>query len=157
MITFLVSGLWHGSNWTFILWGSIHGIAQCIEKYFHWNISVKGVWRTLWSVFVTFMVVNFAWIFFRMQTVGDACSFIERILSCASGDFVSAGIPDMILMTLGISVVLFKEICQECGIKRLPFVQSHFIAVRWISYWGLIFSILLFGVLDSSQFIYVNF
>jgi D-alanyl-lipoteichoic acid acyltransferase DltB (MBOAT superfamily) len=157
LITFLVSGLWHGANWTFIVWGAMHGVAQSVEKFFHWNGKDKKGWWKVWSVFVTFMVVNFAWIFFRMPTIGDACQFVARILTGASGDFVSAKNTDMALMAFGIMVVLFKEVCEELKLKRLPLVQSRYATVRWVAYLALVFSVVLFGVLDSSQFIYVNF
>lgn len=70
LITFFVSGLWHGANWTFVVWGAIHGFLQVIEKALaidpkgHYYVTVeKYVWLRPFRILLTFMLVNFAWIF----------------------------------------------------------------------------------------------
>jgi D-alanyl-lipoteichoic acid acyltransferase DltB (MBOAT superfamily) len=158
LVTFLVSGLWHGANWTFVVWGLLHGVAQSVEKFFGWNGRDKKGWHRYWSIFVTFMVVNFAWIFFRMPSMNEAFAFVGRILTWADGSFLPTGSNSTaVLIAYGLVVVTVKEICEEAGMKRMPFVQSRFLVVRWATYLVLLFSIVLFGVLDTSQFIYVNF
>lgn len=85
MITFLVSGIWHGANYTFIFWGIIHGAAQCIEKILGWNKNVSlESWKGLFRIAVTFIIVTIAWIFFRMPTIGDGFGVILHILSFGS-------------------------------------------------------------------------
>lgn len=64
MITFFVSGIWHGANWTFIIWGTIHGALQCVEKLLGWN---KAQWKIQGKIVhwgLTFCIVCLAWIFF---------------------------------------------------------------------------------------------
>ena len=69
-ITFLTSGLWHGANWTFVLWGGMHGIALIIEKIFFVN-KKNGVKKILLWIIV-FSFCNLAWVFFRADSIDDA-------------------------------------------------------------------------------------
>lgn len=88
-ITFLVSGIWHGANWTFIIWGVLHGLFQILEKIlglqkYDGKSSVHKTFR----IFITFMLVNFAWIFFRMPTVHDAVEYIIRMFTVGCLSYV---------------------------------------------------------------------
>lgn len=81
MIVFLISGIWHGANWTFVLWGLLHGVFNCIGK------ATEKAWNKLGEVtrwFITFNIVNTLWIVFRAETVNDAISFIKRMISMES-------------------------------------------------------------------------
>ena len=69
MIVFLVSGLWHGANWTFLLWGALHGIVMVIEKMT--NISSLKLPRWM-KIGITFLLVTFAWSLFRADSIQDA-------------------------------------------------------------------------------------
>ena len=82
LITFLVSGLWHGANWTFVVWGGLHGAAQVLEKLLDRPLkALRRVWpgRAL-AWLVTFVFCNFAWIFFRADSIGEAAYVIQTIL-----------------------------------------------------------------------------
>ncbi len=81
MIVYLVSGIWHGANWTFIIWGVIHGVANCLNRIF------KNTWEKVGSVtqwFLTFMFVNFTWIIFRADSISQAKYMIKKIISMDS-------------------------------------------------------------------------
>lgn len=88
MIVFLVSGLWHGANWTFVVWGAIHGVANCLNRLFSrgWEKVFKAV-RWL----LTFGFVNFAWIFFRADSLNQACAMINKIV-CMDSVAISDGL-----------------------------------------------------------------
>ncbi|MCU1495782.1 MAG: putative poly(beta-D-mannuronate) O-acetylase [Acidimicrobiaceae bacterium] len=88
MITMVLGGLWHGAGWTFVIWGAIHGVAQCVG---HWRRSRRerrgaptrsdepaAVWL---QRFVTFNIVSFAWIFFNASTVNRAFSLVGRLVT----------------------------------------------------------------------------
>lgn len=76
MVTFLASGLWHGANWTYVLWGGLHGLYQVIENlFFKKKKTGKNILRTI----VTFALVCFAWIFFRANTIGDAFYVVTHL------------------------------------------------------------------------------
>lgn len=80
MITFLASGLWHGANWSFVVWGGIHGIAQIIEDVLipkQYRES-KGLCRWI-RIGITFVFCTFAWIFFVSNSLSDACYVISHM------------------------------------------------------------------------------
>ena len=76
LVTFLVSGIWHGANWTFIVWGLIHGFVQIVEKALGLNKKDSKGFVRLVRIVVTFSLVTVAWVFFRMPTLGDALRII---------------------------------------------------------------------------------
>ena len=89
MIVFLVSGLWHGANWTFVIWGALHGIYQILgtitlpsrnKLLERLKISPTSTPVLYFRRFMTFILVGFAWIFFRANTVSDAFSLVDTLL-----------------------------------------------------------------------------
>ncbi len=81
MVVFLVSGIWHGANWTFILWGMLHGIFNCLTRFFN-KAWLKLGEVTRWVI--TFMLVNILWILFRSDNIHSAKLFIKRM--CCLGN-----------------------------------------------------------------------
>ena len=78
MITFLVSGLWHGANWTFVFWGGIHGLAQIVEKMWGRQKANRGCLKTIRWIGV-FIFCNIAWVFFRAPNFEDAIYVLSNI------------------------------------------------------------------------------
>lgn len=81
MIVFLVSGIWHGANWTFILWGVLHGALNCLNRLF------QKQWQRLHMVtqwFFTFLIVNLLWVLFRADSIADAISFYRELFRWSS-------------------------------------------------------------------------
>lgn len=154
--TFLVSGIWHGANLTFIVWGALHGLFQSVEKFFSVSRRPHGRLMLILRVCITFLLVNFAWIFFRMSTLTGALEFIRRIFTAAPGVTFSPSRSDSLFMILAVMIVLIKELCEEVK-PRWSLINNRNRGVRILTYLALIFAVLLMGVLDSSQFIYVNF
>ena len=164
MLTFLVSGLWHGANWTFIIWGVFHGAFQIVEKAFIGE-KLKNemkkkkhqftLSRAIRIVF-TFSMVSFAWIFFRMPTLEDATDMILKIFS-DFGCFSIAPLDSISIVGIGCGLPLLvaKEIREEFMPNRIKFLNNHII--KWIFYVIVACYILTMGVLDAGQFIYVSF
>lgn len=156
-VTFLVSGIWHGANWTFIVWGIWHGLFQIVEKILGQQKCDYGWFGKSIKIVVTFLLVNFAWIFFRMPTLTDACGVIGRIFDFSlPKTFFSDSMTTMFFMVLGIAILLFKEILDEFS----PVMKARImrpIWLRWGAYVVILSLILLAGVLGSDQFIYANF
>ena len=151
MLTFLVSGIWHGANWTFIIWGGIHGVFQVFEKALGYNKRTSvGVVRTL-RVLLTFVLVTFAWIFFRMPTLNDAMSF----LSCLA-EPGKVNIKEYVFPFVLILIVLWKDFSDENQLKSLQLLDSKYKVVRWTTYYFLLFSICVSGVF-GGLFIYSGF
>jgi alginate O-acetyltransferase complex protein AlgI len=150
-ITFLVSGIWHGANWTFIVWGMLHGIFQIIEKML--GLSKKksfGVIKWI-RIILAFIIVDFTWIFFRMPSLTDAIKFISHILS--NFEYSFEGLPYRFLLIL---IVLIKDIADEYDIKKMRLMHSENVIVRWVTYLVLISFICISGVY-GGQFIYSGF
>lgn len=152
--TFLISGIWHGANITFIIWGVLHGIVQSIEKLLGLQQRPVRKWIVFFRILLTFAIVTLAWIFFRAPTVEDACGIIGRIFT-APGQLYMAEGTQMLLTFFALFAVIVSDIAVEYYSFSLLRVRNH--TVRWSAYVALSLIILLFGVLDSSQFIYVNF
>lgn len=157
-LTFLVSGIWHGANWTFIVWGMWHGIAQIIEKAIGQQKCNYGWFGKLTKISITFLLVNFAWIFFRMPTLADACGVIGRILDFnLPMSIYMHGFTATFYIGLGLAILLFKDIRDEFFPNKMQLFESNFTVVRWSSYLFVVTMILLSGVFSADQFIYANF
>ena len=155
MLTFLVSGIWHGANYTFILWGAIHGFFQVVEKTLGLNkLNSKGILRFI-RIIVTFLIVNTAWIFFRAPSIGDAFDIISRLFS--SGGVLYLDLINFIYSFYAIAIVVAIEAWMEFGRKSFKAFLYKSVVIRWSAYCVLTLSILALGVMDASQFIYVQF
>ena len=174
MITFLVSGLWHGASWNYVLWGGIHGALQIIEGFFPWN-KKSSRFQTdrrlhamlcIVTVPVTFLLVCFAWIFFRAATLQDAFYVIRNM-------FTGIGSPYTYIHDCALQLGLtFRNLVFHClpliplFLFDLASLKTDVIAlisrqrffIRWPVYILLLLVILLFsekGV--TTEFIYMQF
>ncbi|WP_242916136.1 MBOAT family O-acyltransferase [Pontibacter liquoris] len=180
-IVFLVSGLWHGASWTFIIWGALHGFYQVFGTITadarNKMADLVGLNRfpafhkfLQWGT--TFVLVCFAWIFFRANTIHDAWYISSHMFSgLLEGARAIAANPDGIrlqllylgqskeIFTLAIGVVVLLiliELVQQQGSLRLR-IASYPFPVRVAIYNALIVAILLFGSFSESEFIYFQF
>lgn len=116
LIVFLVSGLWHGANWTFVLWGLLHGVAQCINRL------IRPVWDKLWvgiRWFITFAFVNCTWIIFRAESVSKGLRLVGKLfVQDADSAKVRAGLFE------AFKIPEFKFMELHVGFWR-NFVESH--------------------------------
>lgn len=177
LLTFLVSGLWHGANWTFVLWGGLHGIYQ-VASHMTRNVRQKftsyiGLTKfprvhKLFKVAITFSLVCFAWIFFRANSIADGIYIATHLFSNVTG-FANPSYVINQLLTLGLNkieymVVFFSLLILEIVhlYQRNEEWKSRFanwpLPLRWAFYYLIIFMIIILGVYDSeTQFIYVQF
>ena len=157
IITFLVSGIWHGANWTFIFWGLSHGLFQVIEKKFGLQkCESKGMVRAIRSL-ATFFIITFAWIVFRCPTITDALNIMYRIaMFYKEHSFSTDGFDNLANLIIAFFPFLLFEIIHEFY-KDLYCRIMHYKVVRWMIYIALLSMIILIGVFDGSQFIYANF
>lgn len=85
LIVFLISGLWHGANWTFVLWGIAHGIASAVTRLLEKKTTLLKPSKSILKKVVfwcgTFLFVNLAWVMFRSDSVADAMLFYKQIFS----------------------------------------------------------------------------
>ena len=166
MIVFLVSGLWHGANWTFIIWGGIHGALLVLEvikrKYFNFKMP-----RIL-SFIITFQLVVFAWIFFRSDDLSSSILYFENMFQLNISTLTQIGffkkgmydikILDIILCFFSVLVLIIVGLLEKFKNQRLEeFILKQNKYLRWCVYYTLIFSVLEFGVFESQKFIYFQF
>lgn len=179
LITFAASGLWHGANWTFVIWGLLHGIYQIMEKELssivrrineklHTKTESFG-YRFL-KVAFTFILVDFAWIFFRADSISQAIGYISRMIHYR--DWWS--LFDQSIYTLGLDVqefhILFLAVLLLVCVDVLRyshketldvFLQKQCLVFRWGVLLVLLFSCLIFGCygpgFESAQFVYLQF
>lgn len=164
-IVFLVSGLWHGANWTYIIWGALNGFylvfALVSHKFRNKMNHLTGIEKSPWlnrflQISITFLLSCFAWIFFRANHVTDAFLIIKK-MATSSGAFYIENPSVMIFSFLGLFILLFVELKQEFYKGDFSFFNNKRWIVRNLSYAILIVIILLFGVFDGGQFIYFQF
>jgi len=156
LIVFLLSGLWHGANWTFVVWGALHGALYLFErKISNGRVSSsasKRGWKFV-RILITFHLVLFAWVFFRAATIGKAFSILGRIVTHMTEPLYSG--PSGVTMALslaGIGILLVVQAQQASGRS----LSAHSVVVRWAVYAGLVFGISIFGV-GTRAFIYFQF
>lgn len=157
-VTFLVSGIWHGANWTFVVWGCIHGVLQIIEKMLGQQKCNYGIFGKAAKICITFVLVTFAWIFFRMPTLSDACGVVARIFdfSLPMNTWMESN-TTFALIAMGIIILFVKDYFDEYKPTRRVFFDSSNRIVRWCAYIVIFLIIMLSGVFGADQFIYVNF
>ena len=157
-VTFLVSGIWHGANWTFIVWGCMHGVCQIVEKMLGQQKCNYGWFGKGVKIVITFLLVNFAWIFFRMPTLADACGVIGRIFDPSLPMTVYIDlIPNLPFTILGVGLLAMKDIRDEFMSGRFLLMNNKSKFVRWLTYIVLLVLIMITGVFGADQFIYANF
>lgn len=164
-LVFLISGLWHGANWTYVIWGTLNGFylvfAIITQKFRNRINDLTGIEKLprlnhFLQIFITFILSCFAWIFFRANSITDAFTIIKKILTDRGSIFI--GKPSiMIYSFLGIFILLFVELKKEFYKGEFSFFNHKNWVVRNLSYAFLIIIILLIGVFDGGQFIYFQF
>lgn len=153
-VTFLVSGIWHGANWTYIVWGVFHGFAQIIEKALGLNKKESKGFVLMFRIAGTFTLVTIAWVFFRMSSLPDATKFIDHSFSAISVPEVLS-FSNFAISLVAIAVVLFKEAREEFFPTKFRCLNNRY--MLWAEYVIIFCLILLCGALDSGSFIYGSF
>lgn len=164
MITFLLSGLWHGADGTFLFWGGIHGMANVAESIFGWNGKKK---HRILSAGIVFLFVTFAWIFFRADTMQEALYVIQYMFSGISApltyvrDALTAiGIGRMECAAIGISVlILFLFDLLSLRNDPLKEITKFPRVVCWGIYYlmGIVLIIYSLQNIGGNQFVYFQF
>lgn len=177
-ITFLISGLWHGANWTFVVWGALHGmyLVFAIITAKQRNALAQRLGLTdnpalyKWvQVLTVFVLVCFSWIFFRANTIGDAFYIIRNSfagIGNMSKIFAGADLNHILFMDQGLKVfsvsvisVLVMETVHlfERNGSASRLITSRPAWVRWSFYYAAIIAVLLFGQFGLQEFIYFQF
>ncbi|MDD3414993.1 MAG: MBOAT family protein [Lachnospiraceae bacterium] len=174
LVTFLLSGLWHGANWTFIIWGGLNGIYLCVEKVLHKNSIKKTGWHAVVGRIYTFILISFSWAFFKASSLSDAVIAGKAFGSCWNEIFSIAkfehkltyyfpingsSLYNLLLVFLGIMSVTLIDTYQYKKSNSLEFEMEKWSwYARLIVYISIMLLLLVFGAWTTSgNFIYVNF
>lgn len=171
MIIFLVSGIWHGTSWTFLIWGALNGIYSCIDRIINKNIipklekmklNVNNLFYKAWQIILTFSLTCFAFIFFRAETITQAINMIKSIISINFINIKNYGLVliDYAILFCSLILLLITSIIkQKKDIRELIAKQN--IVIRYVIWLSLIMVIILFGYYgigyDASNFLYQKF
>ncbi|MFC3879968.1 MBOAT family O-acyltransferase [Algoriphagus namhaensis] len=157
MIVFVVSGFWHGANWTFIVWGILHGllyIPMFLNKSKQ-NLTVHKPLRRLPNIFLTFSLVCIAWIFFRAESLTDALGYIYGLFTnSGSANMVLASnqrLLVLVIVMISSFAMLFLEFKAEIKQKSEVLLPSYGLGL-------LVLAIVFFGAFNNPEdFIYFQF
>ena len=156
MLTMLLGGLWHGANWTFVVWGGIHGVGLAIERLFTGkreitsSASFLGRWGRR---IIIFNVVCLAWIFFRVPSLYGAW---EQIASLTVWQWNPAYLTALLFLAVYAAVLFLLDLQLEVSNAEHVFASRSY---SWRVATGIAFCVLitLFGANQESAFIYFRF
>ena len=162
LIVFALTGLWHGANWAFLLWGVIHAIYLLLLNSLNRSRSqsevvAKGKYlpslKETMSMGITFGQIVFAWIFFRAETISQALGYLSHMFSFSLFEPPKSLPPGLLILILLFIVVEWMGREQEFAIARLEILPKP---LRWLIYYILIFVIFYFAGIQQ-EFIYFQF
>jgi len=164
-LVFVISGLWHGANWTFIIWGALNGFylifalfTQKFRERFNHAVFLDRLPRihSFIQILITFILACFAWIFFRANSTQDSFHIISSVIHLNGPLYI--GTPSVLIYAFfAILFLIAVELKKEYFDGKISFFHHKNVWVRNLSYTGVILLILLFGVFDGGQFIYFQF
>ena len=172
LVTFLVSGLWHGADWTYVLWGGIHGLGQILEREWNRMFRIDPNKKTWLKMGCTFLFVSVTWIFFRANTISDASYILTHLFDGITdpkayltdgyhafqhaGMVQVPGLSTLIISFLCILILLLhdrlnqtKDVWARIGGLKKP--------LRYALYFLLLFIILYSRQLGEYEFVYFQF
>lgn len=168
MVISLLSGVWHGASWNYVLWGFGHGVAQVLAKVFHKEISAKIKYHNIFtkylSVGVTFLTVSLLWIFFRVTDINEIIYIFNHLLvnNIMLFEVASLGISNLefVVALILIGIVILTDYFRYNGDVIAKFNNLHFLT-RWTFYTVLILAFILFAMYgpgyNPTDFIYIQF
>lgn len=179
LIVFLLSGLWHGAAWTFVIWGAIHGIVIALELLWTRRKQLNNqspaetstpVWQIILQTLGTFSLVMFSWLFFRANSLGDALGIIQSIGQFQSG-VINWYMPfeniaprlwsGQFELVISISLVILLLLTDAVLVYRPQLIKKvlSYTLIRWTLYYvASILIIISFSIYDiKSTFIYFQF
>lgn len=193
MIVFLVSGLWHGASWNYVIWGGLNGVYQIVGMWWQeWKKKIRSrierkkeadsrevgkdrqrkvpaVCKNTFKVAVTFLLVDFSWLFFRADSMQDAFAMIKSIWTVrnfavlSDGSLFALGLNryHFLFLLLMIVVLWITDYWKYKKVDWFEEIEKRNVAVRYPVYLCLLFAVVLFGIYgvdyEASQFIYFQF
>ena len=164
MLTFIISGIWHGAALTFVVWGTLQGIVLSIEaltkkqkntfeKKFKF---VNKAGYILFSVVITYLLFAFSLLFGgAVDTISEAFLAIEKIFTYSGPIFLNQTV--LAYAFVGVSMLFLSELRDEYFPTKFLLFKNKNMYIRWFAYYSVLFIILFIGVFSRNQFIYFQF
>ena len=156
VVAFLVSGIWHGASWGFVIWGGLHGLYMACsvfyrpyQKKLHKILGIeKTTFLKAWQIFVTFNLVSFAWIFFRANNLEDACYVMSNAIMLVNSGAMTNAINMFFAsdMSLYNAIILSASLLVILSVALLKGKRPLFslpLSIRWSAYFLLVLLIFL--------------
>jgi alginate O-acetyltransferase complex protein AlgI len=176
LIVFLLSGIWHGANWTFLVWGVLHGLYLVVENELNSRFpSIQknnGLVATLCKRVFVFILVSLAWVFFRAQHVSEAFYIIKNLFSEIQSQisqllrnvpfarlkllYIDQPAIEFLIAFVLLSIMIIIHYLQE-GKRFDHWLIAKSPIVRWTFYYGMVLSFVFWGIFNHSDFIYFQF
>ncbi|MGN0402312.1 MAG: MBOAT family O-acyltransferase [Acetatifactor sp.] len=179
LVTFSASGLWHGANWTFVVWGLLHGIYQIVgdftrgarqKLYEMLKVKKDSFSFKLGQMLITFILVDVAWIFFRADEIRDAVGYCTRLITMwdpwnfFNQHIYTLGldVTEMHVLVAALAALLLADLVRYRKKQTVDvFLSEQCLWFRWIVIFALMAATLVYGIygvdFDSTQFIYFQF
>jgi alginate O-acetyltransferase complex protein AlgI len=163
MLTMLIGGLWHGANWTFVVWGGLHGLYLWIEKFFRDRRTVDpnaiakqhNQWIGFFYALLTFMLVNITWVFFRSDSFGKSWQMLNSMFGIVSdGKALLTTLAIIKVAVIVPLIVLFHWFMRNTKVLDVAYKLS------WWSLsliWSVLILLLIWAQESGSSFIYFQF
>lgn len=177
-ITFLISGLWHGANWTFLIWGAYHGVLLVVNRFLKFDFKFSAL-----NVAITFLLTCIGWVFFRAESFNEAITVFDGISKLGYQNvydllyMIKSSVSDLTFLLKPINIdygkiylqmtvadfiisiaVILVLLTFEANEEKLYslFYRSHTITKTFVLYF-FIMTIAVLGIFNSTQFIYFQF
>jgi D-alanyl-lipoteichoic acid acyltransferase DltB (MBOAT superfamily) len=174
MIVFVLSGVWHGANWTFVIWGALHGVYLIIERIF--QVKTKGKTKANVPKFLgrtyVFILVTIAWVFFRAQNVHQSFYIVKNLFAGVPRQiveiihnqhfarlnllYIGQSLNELVIALAGVGVLIMVQYAQG-GRDIDEWVSQKPAYARWSFYYGVALAFVCLGVFSRSEFIYFQF
>ena len=179
MVVFLLSGLWHGANWHFVAWGGINGIFQVIGEnlmpvrkriYQKLKIDENSTLVKCYKTIITFILIDFSWIFFRADSFKKSLKIIMRMVKfwtpgwiARSDNLANMGLDRSTagILLVAMAILVVSDILKYRNVRVREWICSRKLPLRWAIYYVSIMFVLIFGVYgpgyNAAEFIYFQF
>jgi len=167
LIVFAISGLWHGADWKFLVWGLIHGVCLLAERVVARTLPVTRRLPVALKVGTTFVITNIAWVFFRADSLSQASLILTRMHRgwsvALAPEFWTRSIKTLGLapgeLLLAAAAILVCEIVQFAHSRTplQPWFRGRSTVFRWVVYVVIFWTLFLGGIFRQTEFIYFEF
>ncbi|WP_300364359.1 MBOAT family protein [uncultured Subdoligranulum sp.] len=165
VLTFLVSGLWHGAGLTYLLWGFLHGAIQALENHLPWRRAITKGGKRLVGIAGTFSIFVITFTIFRASSLANAAAYFGGILHNSGhrvlSNYWELGLTtrqEQVFLFLGVVVLIAVDLIQERGVSLRDKLAAAPRPLRWLFYEAALFAFLFMGYfLGGGGFLYAHY